>query len=266
MPEGDAVRRTANRLDQVLAGQVLASTDFRVPHLATTDLAGATVVGTATHGKHLLTRLRTVDGRDLSLHTHLKMEGSWRFVAGGSRWPGPAHEARVVLRTHAVEAIGFRLGIVDLFATAQEPDVTGHLGPDLLGSWTPQQEANAVARLTRTPQRVLAESLLDQTVVTGMGTIWVAEACFVHGISPLAPNAALSDPERFLRRTRQMMQAAVSHGRPLTTGDRRQPLWAYRRHRQPCLRCRTSMIAGPVGGPGRERTTYWCPACQPSAR
>ncbi len=60
-----------------------------------------------------------------------------------------------------------------------------------------------------------------------------------------------------------MLQAAMQTGRPVTTGDRRNPVWAYRRHRQPCLRCRTPLEAGSVGEPGRERTTYWCPHCQP---
>ena len=106
MPEGDAVRRTADRLDRALAGRVLVAADLRVPALATVDLAGARVAGTATHGKHLLTRLTRTDGTALTLHTHLRMEGSWRVVATGRRWPGPAHEARVVLRTDAVEAIG----------------------------------------------------------------------------------------------------------------------------------------------------------------
>lgn len=263
MPEGDAVRRTADRLDRALAGQVLTSTDFRVPELATTDLAGATVERTATHGKHLLTRLATAGGERLTLHTHLKMEGSWAVLATGRRWPKPGHLARVVLTTLRVEAIGFQLGLVELLPTADEASVVGHLGPDLLGAWTPADETEAVSRLTADPERVLGEALLDQTVVAGIGTIWLAESCFVAGVHPLGPVRAVPDPTRFLRRTRQMLQAALTHGAPLTTGDRRQPVWAYRRHRQPCLRCRTPLEAGPVGGPGRERATYWCPRCQP---
>lgn len=266
MPEGDAVRRTADRLDRALAGRALLATDFRVPRLATTDLAGATVDTTATHGKHLLTRLVSAEGRALTLHTHLKMEGSWRIVSTGEPWPGPAHEARVALRTDATVAIGFRLGVVELLPTADESGVVGHLGPDLLGSWTGTDEAEALTRLTADPERILGEALLDQRVVAGIGTIWLAESCFVHGVHPLAAVGRLPDPVRLLRRTRQMMRAAVNHGQPLTTGDRRVPLWAYRRHRQPCLRCRTPLVSGQVGGAGRERTTYWCPHCQPEPR
>jgi endonuclease-8 len=265
VPEGDAVRRTADRLDRALAGQVLTGSDLRVPQLATTDLTGATVERTATHGKHLLTRLVLADGTPLTLHTHLKMEGSWRVVAPGARWPGPAQDARVVLRTARAEAIGFLLGLVELLPTAEEASVVGHLGPDLLGAWSAPERVEALARLTARPERVLGEALLDQTVVAGIGTIWLAESCFVHGAYPLGPVSAVRDPGRLLDRTRLMLQSAMRAGRPVTTGDRRNPVWVYRRQRQPCLRCRTTIVAGTVGEAGRERTTYWCPRCQPAA-
>ncbi|MDQ6527107.1 DNA-formamidopyrimidine glycosylase family protein [Nocardioides sp. LHD-245] len=262
MPEGDAVRRTADRLDRALAGQVLTGSDLRVPQLATTDLTGATVHRTATHGKHLLTRMAMPDGTPLTLHTHLKMEGSWRVIAPGGRWPGPAQDARAVLRSARAEAIGFRLGLVELLPTAEEAGVVGHLGPDLLGAWTPADEATALARLTAAPDRALGAALLDQTVVAGLGTIWLSEVCFVQGVHPQAPVAAVPDPLRLLRRARQLLRAGLEHGRPLTTGDRRDPVWVYRRQRQPCLRCRATIEAGPVGEAARQRTTYWCPRCQ----
>lgn len=72
---------------------------------------------------------------------------------------------------------------------------------------------------------MLGEALLDQTVVAGMGTIWLAEACFTHGVHPLGPVAQVGDPTRFLGRVRAMLQLAVEQGRPVTTGDRRAPLW-----------------------------------------
>ncbi|MFC5730226.1 MULTISPECIES: DNA-formamidopyrimidine glycosylase family protein [Nocardioides] len=264
MPEGDAVRRTADRLDRALGGRTLLATDFRVPQLATTNLAGATVERTATHGKHLLTRLEQPDGRRLTLHTHLKMEGSWLVLPAGRRWPKPAHEARVVLRVEGADAVGFTLGLVELLPTADEHTVVGHLGPDLLGAWTADDEDVAVRRLTADRDRPLGEALLDQTVVAGLGTIWVAEGCFVHGVSPVTPVGEVQDPRRLLRRARLMLQTAVRQGRPVTTGDRREPVWVYRRQRQACRRCGTTILAGQLGAPGRERTTYWCPACQPT--
>lgn len=263
MPEGDAVRRTADRLDRALAGQVITGSDLRVPALATVDLTGAVVEQTATHGKHLLTRLVPREGARLTLHTHLRMEGRWRVLRPDDRWSAPATDVRVVLRSEQAVALGVLLGVVEVIPTAAEHTAIGHLGPDLLGPWTPEDAAEAHARLIAAPDRVLGEALLDQTVVAGIGTIWLAETCFVQGVHPLAPVAAVADPARLLERARAMMRASLTYGRPVTTGNRREPLWAYGRQGRSCLRCRTTILGGAVGAPPRQRTTSWCPRCQP---
>src|SRR5437879_1392303 len=99
VPEGDSVWQTARRLD-VLTGQVLTASEFRIPSLATVDLGGRTVLETVSRGKHLLMRLE--DG--MTLHSHLRMDGRWDVQQPGSAWRRPEHEARVVLRTEKTEA------------------------------------------------------------------------------------------------------------------------------------------------------------------
>ena len=79
MPEGDTVLQTAKRLHTALADQVLTRSDLRVPRFATADLTGRTVLGTLSRGKHLLTRFEGC----LTLHSHLRMDGSWRVYASG---------------------------------------------------------------------------------------------------------------------------------------------------------------------------------------
>lgn len=244
MPEGDSVRRTANLLDRALAGRRLTRSDFRWPSLATVDLAGATVLGTATYGKHLLTRLDH-DGRSLTLHTHLKMEGSWRVAR-------PNAKARVVLAAGDVQVVGVSLGIVELLRTADEHRITDRLGPDLLDPGHDRYEG--VRRLLARPTRVLGEALLDQGVVAGLGTIYVSEACFVHVVPPRAPAGELRDPAGLLETAARLLADGVRDGRP--------PARVYRRHRHPCPRCGTTIQAGSFGPPGRERTLYWCPRCQ----
>ena len=80
---------TARRLHEALAGRALTRSDFRVPRLATADLTGDVVTETASRGKHLLTRTRG----GLTVHTHLRMDGSWRVrrtaVALPRRNPSP---------------------------------------------------------------------------------------------------------------------------------------------------------------------------------
>ena len=261
MPEGDTVYRTARVLDQ-LRGEVLTHTDFRVPQHATADLAGGTVVETLTRGKHLLTRVDRGDER-WTLHTHLKMEGSWKVVRPGQRWPRSATNARVVLETARHTAIGYSLGVVELVDRAREAVVVGHLGPDLLGpDW---DEEVALANLAREPGRPLRDALLDQSNLAGIGNMYAAELCFTSGVHPETPVGAVPDLRRLVRRARQMLELNKERWVQSTTGDlrERERMWVYRRDRSPCRRCGTPVVVEMQGPVGRERASYWCPACQP---
>ncbi|WP_243059756.1 DNA-formamidopyrimidine glycosylase family protein [Nocardioides sp. SR21] len=248
MPEGDAVRRTARRLARVLDGRVLTRTDFRVPQHATADLAGATVLETVSRGKHLLTRLDTADG-PVTLHTHLKMEGSWRTFERSGRWNPRSHEIRVVLETDGPTAVGYRLGIVELLPTSREGDTVGHLGPDLLGpDW---DEDEALRRLRDHADEPVFEALRDQTSLAGIGTIYAAEVLFVMGVAPTTRVGDVPDLPRMLRRVRQMLDQDWS---------RSNRMWVYRQRL--CRRCGTQVRVDQLGPPGMERPAYWCPSCQ----
>jgi endonuclease-8 len=256
MPEGDTVWRTAKHLDQALTGQTLTRTDFRVPAFATLDLSGRPVVGTVSRGKHLLTRL----GDDHTLHTHLKMEGSWHLYRPTTPWRRPAHEARVVLRTEEWVAVGFALGITEVVPRSEEHEVVGHLGPDLLGpDW---DEGEALRRLTAEPGRPVGEALLDQRNLAGVGNMYKAELCFLAGVHPATPVAAVKDLPRMVRRAKQVLEVNKERVQQATTGDLRRgrTLWVYARDRQPCRRCGTRIRQAELGG----RATYWCPTCQPA--
>src|SRR5215212_6678109 len=120
MPEGDTVWNTARVLERALVGDVLTGSDFRVPQLATADLSGWTVASSGSRGKHLLTRFTRPD-EQLTLHSHLRMDGAWRCYRPGERSGSrPAHLIRVVLRTARSVAVGFHLHEVALIPTAEE--------------------------------------------------------------------------------------------------------------------------------------------------
>ncbi|WOX13029.1 DNA-formamidopyrimidine glycosylase family protein [Streptomyces sp. N50] len=187
MPEGDTVWQTAKRLHTALAGKVLTRSDLRVPKYATADLTGRTVLDVTPRGKHLLTR---IEG-GLTLHSHLRMDGTWRVYANGQRWSGggPAHQIRVILGTADRTAVGYRLPVLELIRTTEEHRAVGHLGPDLLGpDWNPEL---ALANLLADPARPLGEALLDQRNLAGIGNIYKSELCFILGATPWLPIGAL---------------------------------------------------------------------------
>ena len=262
MPEGDTVWRAARRLDRALTGKVLTRTDFRVPAFATWDLSGATVIDTVSRGKHLLTRI----GADQAwtLHTHLKMEGSWRILEPGQRWPRPGHTARVVLGTTDAVAVGFQLGIVELVARDRESEVVGHLGPDLLGpDW---DAAEALRRLMEQPERTIKEALLDQTCLAGIGNMYANELCFIAGVAPQTPVGEVGGLPRMVARAHQLLDLNRQRAVQSTTGDlaRGRTFWVHERGGRPCRRCGTRLEQTMLGEAGRERVTFHCPSCQPA--
>jgi len=266
MPEGDTVWRSARHLDRALSGSTLLRSDFRVPAYATVDLSGQRVEATVSRGKHLLTRIGPGDGSGQTLHTHLKMEGAWHLYRPGSSWRRPAHEARVVLRTGEWTAVGFALGIVELVARDDEESVVGHLGPDLLGpDW---DEEEALRRLLAAPQRPVADALLDQRNLAGIGNLYKCELCFLAGVHPRLPVGEVPDLGRLVRRARAALDANKERVEQTLTGDLRRgrQTWVYRRERQPCRRCGTPIRVDMQGPDQQERATYWCPVCQPEPR
>lgn len=255
MPEGDSVLLTARRLDR-LSGEVLTRAELRWPSAPETRLAGRRVLGTRSVGKHLLTRLDAAQGPPLTLHTHLRMDGSWRVWAAGERpIPGPRTPARAVLVTEAHVAVGFSLGMLDLVPTDREASLVGHLGPDVLG---PDWDASAaLARLRAASDRTLGDALLDQRILAGVGTYWASEALFLQGLHPLTP-VAVADPDAVARLVARLPSL-------LALGLRRRPdPFAYGRARRPCRRCGTPITRVPVGTPPQQRELFVCVHCQPA--
>jgi endonuclease-8 len=146
--------------------------------------------------------------------------------------------------------------------TAQEDGITGHLGPDLLGSdWDP---AEAVRRLSDDPERPIGEALLDQRNLTGIGNVYVAEILFLRGIQPWRPVGKIRDVHKLVDLAHRMLEANKDRTQRVTTGvDRRgQQVWVYGRAGQPCRRCGSRIRRGEQGPPGQERIRFWCPVCQ----
>lgn len=271
MPEGDVVWYTARRLHQALAGRVLTRSDFRVPRYATVNLAGQTVTRALARGKHLLVRT----GNGLTVHTHLKMEGSWRVIPADRKLTD-SHTIRLVLANADWQAAGYQLGITEVLPTSGEDQVTGHLGPDLLGpDW---DAAEAVLRLAKDPSRPIGEALLDQRNLAGIGTFYLAEMLFLRGVDPSRPTGSVEDLRALVELGHRLLDANKARAGHVTTGDTRpgRESWVYGRAGRPCRRCGTPVRRdgqglvrrpgrdGGTGSPpvGQERLRFWCPACQ----
>ncbi len=273
MPEGDILRLVSARLDEALAGRVLVRAELRWPTAAEVDLTGRTVVANVPYGKHLFTRLD--DGR--SLHTHLRMEGSWRLARTGARDArGAEPTVRVVLANEWWTAVGNRIGMLHVLRTADERTITGPLGPDVLADdFLTAGLAEAVARLRaddaaggtgprHRPGRErtgvpVAEALLDQHLVAGIGTIYTAESLFAERIYPWTPVRDVENLAGVLTTARALMQRTVRHGFDPRAGVVRH---VHARTRKACHVCGTPVAEGTANEPPYDRPVFWCPSCQ----
>jgi len=259
MPEGDTVWHTAAVLRAALQGKVLTRCDIRVPLHATVDLTGRTVDEVISRGKHLF--IRTAEA---SIHSHLKMEGTWQ-VDPRTRTD---HRTRIILEAGDIRAVGIDLGTLEVLPRDRDHEPVDHLGPDLLGpDWDAQP---AAANLMRDPDRAIHAALLDQRNLAGIGNVYANELCFIIGRPPNAPMHTVNDPDRLVRRARDMLWQNRSRWNRTTTGDTRpgRRLWVYGRAGQACRRCGTTIESG---GADRlqnhrglaDRITFRCRLCQP---
>lgn len=257
MPEGDTIFRAARRLSRVLAGQPLVR--FDLPTHAGEAPAATRVVAVDAVGKYLVVRF---DG-DHVLVTHMKMTGSWHVYARGERWRKSPHRARAVLETARHVAICFDAPVVRLLSAARAARLLASLGPDLLAP--SPDHAEAARRLRGAPRLTIAEALLSQGLVAGIGNEIKSEALFIARIDPRAHVRDLSDGDltRVLAEAERILRINVS---PNARGPRRSrggrtPTWAYGRAGEPCLVCRTPIARVYQGPLGARRSTYFCPAC-----
>jgi endonuclease-8 len=205
----------------------------------------------------------------------MRMNGSWHLYRPGERWRRPRGAMRVVVETAPWVAVGFDLAVAELLrfaALARQRDLR-RLGPDLLAAEFDAAEAER--RLRARAGAGIADALLDQSALAGIGNVFKSEILFVAGVSPFRRVASLSDEEvrSIVAIARRLLLANVGpakgDGIVTYTGGRRttgranpsERQWVYGRSGEPCRRCGARIEYARQGRDARG--TYWCPGCQP---
>lgn len=272
MPEGDAIFRTARTLHRALAGRTVTRFESVLPALTRVHddhpITGRIVERVEAAGKHVL--MRFSDG--LTLRTHMRMSGSWHIYRPGERWQRPRRDMRVAVATDAFEAIAFSVPVAEFLDERQKArhrDLRA-LGPDLLGETFDEDEA--LRRMREHDSEALADVLLNQRVLAGIGNVYKSEVLFIRGTSPFAPVKDVEDERlrSIMRTARKLLMANVTtleasittyigfrRGRGRDESERRH---VYGRARKPCRTCGTPIRVIPQGP--HARLTYWCPECQ----
>ena len=261
MPEGDTVFRAAARLHQALAGRPLERAEVRWGERSLPDVVGRETIEVVARGKHILHR---IEG-GITVHTHLRMEGTWRVLPADRLRPGElrGHAVRAIFGAAGKVAIGRRLGMLDVVRTRRELALVGHLGPDILGAdWDPDR---ATATISSDP-RPIGEVLLDQRVLAGIGTMYDAETLFLERVHPWAPADSLGADavRRIVDRAHRLLMIGKEHDVPSTTGSHRrgEEVYVHARSGLECRSCGKPVRVAMIGRPPQDRTMFYCPTCQ----
>jgi len=274
VPEGDTIFRAARTLNKALAGQTITRFETQLPHLQrvhdTTPVTGRTIESVTASGKWMTVRF----SGNLILLTHMLMSGSWHIYQTAEKWQRPRYDMRIVIGTEKFDAVAFKVPVAEFHTSESLASRQGYatLGPDLLAE--DFDERQAAANLRAEPDVEVAEALLHQNIVSGLGNVYKSEVCFACRVNPFCKVSALTDEEiRCLVSTaRKFMKANATDtsGDGITTytgfrrtthrADPRQRLWVYGRAGQPCRRCGTPIRSRKQGRDAR--VTFWCPECQ----
>lgn len=276
MPEGDTIYRTARTLGRALGGHSVTAFRSTYPNLTRFDddspITGRIVEKVESRGKWLLIHF----SGGVTLATHMLMSGSWHIYRHGERWLKPRFDMRIVIENSSYVAVGFKVPVAEMHTPesivrerripASEIDV---LSADF-------DCDRAVQRLMARSGETIADALLDQSVLAGVGNVFKSEICFVTGIHPYFPVAALCTDQiqALITAAQTLMRANVledtgdrvvtytGYGRRTTHSSYAvASLWVYGRHGEPCRRC-GSTIRRRIQG-DNARVTFWCPQCQP---
>lgn len=270
MPELPEVETTVRGLARFLQGERIAHVRVNRPDLRrpfppdlVQTLAGARVTGLGRRAKYGLIHT----DRERTMVFHLGMSGRWRIDP-----ERPERHDHLVLETEAGHVLALndarRFGSVDIVATG-DLDTWGPfagLGPEPLG---PDLTPRHLRQAFRDRIAPIKQLLLDQTIVAGLGNIYVCEALFRSGIRPdkAAGRVSLAALARLVPAIRDVLGESIAAGGS-TIRDYAQPSgelgyfatsWqVYGREGLPCCSCGAPVLRFAQGG----RSTFWCRRCQ----
>jgi len=276
VPEGDTIFRTARALGRALSGKPVIGFRSTYPLLTRfhddTPLTGQTVEQVESRGKWLL--IHFSGGGTLA--SHLLMSGSWHIYRPGERWQQPRMNMRIVLENSDYLAVGFRVPVAKMLRPGELARALRIPGPAIDVLSEDFNAAEVERRMLAHPDEEVADVLLHQEVIAGVGNVFKSEICFVTGINPFCKVTALTQnqAQESIAIAQKLVAANVLEdsgdsivtygGRKRRTTHESDPtasLWVYGRNGEPCRRC-GDRIRRRIQGPD-ARVTFWCPRCQP---
>lgn len=262
MPEGHTIHRLARDHRSKFAGREVSVVSPQGRFVAADRLNGLVLDDVEAFGKHLLYRF----AKEQWVHVHLGLFGTVRTSSAPELPARPTVRMRLANDAWYADLIGpTQCAVID---RDERRSLIARLGPDPLHKDSQPEDAFARVAVSR---QSIAQLLMDQRVVAGVGNVYRAEVLFRAGLNPSLPGEELA-PETWARLWSdlgKLMRAGVRANRIVTTvpEHRTRPTgsaraddatYVYGRAGEPCRVCGTPVNAAVLAG----RRLYWCRRCQ----
>ena len=229
-----------------------------------TTLVGKSIKDIDRVGKWLL-----FDLGDYYLLSHLRMEGKYFIKNHDEEINKHEHviitfEDNIDLRYHDTRKFG-RMNLVKKCDLDKVEAITKQ-GIEPISDKLTKEYLYDRIRTKRLPMKTI---LLDQTIIAGLGNIYVDEVLFASSINPLklGKDITIEECERIKNTSKEIILKAMEYGGTTiksytsslgVTGHYQDYLKVHKREGQECMECHTIIKRIKVGG----RSTYFCPNCQ----
>jgi endonuclease VIII len=267
MPEGPEIYLAARAVHEAVANQP-CTIKLAYPPLAAQakNLRGTRIARVHARSKAMLTEF----ANGLVLYSHNQLYGEW--VVHAADEPFLKKQVRLVITTAKHQAVLYSATDFAWLSAGEEDahPYIAKLGPEVLSDQV--SPTHIAQRLAAFPRRVIADALLDQHVLAGLGNYLRADILLVAKINPLRKIASLSQAEllRIAKASKTLTQRSVQRqgvvrpwaqylaARKAGADFEAARFYAFDREGAPCWECATPIARVTLSGRG----LFYCPSCQ----
>jgi endonuclease-8 len=264
MPEGHTVHRTANKFNELFAGQAL---NVESPQGRFTSDAKTISNSTLTLARAIGKQMFLEFDNNLTLRIHLGIYGKWSFLEHKGNLPEPTGQVRARFSNERALADLRGPTVCEVISADQVRVVENRLGPDPLNANPKGRELRRfIERVTR-GKTAIGLALMNQDVISGIGNVYRAEILFRAGINPHTPGNELTTEQitEIWNDSVKLMKIGVATGYMITRDElaKKNPSkgernFVYKREGLPCRICGTNISLEIMAA----RKLYWCVGCQ----
>lgn len=273
MPELPEVETVKEALNQTVKGQTIKEIELRyepmIKNMSADEfkekLINQTIQEVSRRGKYLVFHFD-----DYQLLSHLRMEGKYFYVDSDFELNPHVH---VIFTLENGKRLLYqdtrKFGTYHLYDKAIDLETTAPFQVLGLEPFATEFTPSYVKEKIQNKKKPIKSLLLDQTVVCGLGNIYVDEVLYRARLHPLTSSSELTDKdiENVVKYTVEVLARAIevggttirtfrsSHG---VSGTFQNELLVHQRKGENCYECHTPIEKIKVGGRG----TYFCPTCQ----